>query len=171
MDLISLDASTAQYEVSIQLDLYAKELHGKKAIDAGQDGIHSTIVGNISTFIGTDGKRLAKVDTPIELDLSFQGSYIIPLKAIEEMIKMLDENNSNATLSLMPDKVFLESSNLILITKQIQKQKQTYAQREVEKKAEELRKEQENDKSRKTTSVKRSERSYQKVYERGIVIS
>lgn len=55
MPLITLDASTGDYEIEVSLELFAKEAHGKKAIDIGQDGLHSIFVGNISSFISTDG--------------------------------------------------------------------------------------------------------------------
>lgn len=81
------------------------------------NGINLKIIDKKATFLGTDGKRLSKVFCDIELDSSFIGSYNLPLKAVEEMIKMLDESAPKATLSLMPDKVFLECANLILTTK------------------------------------------------------
>ena len=51
---ITLDAQTQDYAVEISLDFYAKQLHGKKAIDAGQDSLLATFITNISTFISTD---------------------------------------------------------------------------------------------------------------------
>ncbi|MBN2479178.1 MAG: DNA polymerase III subunit beta [Parachlamydiales bacterium] len=81
------------------------------------NGIYMNIVNQKAIFIGTDGKRLAKIDTNIDVDPSFLGSYIIPLKAVEEMIKMITDEEETVNLSLMHDKVFLESSNLTLITK------------------------------------------------------
>jgi DNA polymerase III subunit beta len=81
------------------------------------NGVFLQINNSKAIFFGTDGKRIAKVHTEINLDPSFQGSYLLPLKAVEEMVKMLDESSSRATLSLTADKVFLESNNLILTTK------------------------------------------------------
>ncbi len=81
------------------------------------NGIYMNINNKNATFIGTDGKRLAKMHTNLDIDASFQGSYIIPLKAVEEMIKMLSDDDEIVNLSLMHDKVFLESANLTLITK------------------------------------------------------
>ena len=43
-----------------------------------------------ATFIGTDGKRLAKIHARVDLPHDSNGSYIIPLKAVEEMVRMLD---------------------------------------------------------------------------------
>ena len=101
-----------------------KEMLSRTAFAAARDdsryvlnSIYLQIANKLATLTGTDGKRLAKLHTEIELDPSFQGSYILPLKAVEEMIKMLDESDSRATISLMPDKVFLENGNLILTTK------------------------------------------------------
>ncbi len=81
------------------------------------NGIFLQIVNKRATFIATDGKRIAKIYSDIDLDPSFQGSYLLPLKAVEEMIKMLDESPSRCSLSLMSDKVFLENNNLVLTTK------------------------------------------------------
>ena len=60
---------------------------------------------------------VAKVVSDIEIDPSFQGNYILPLKAVEEMIKMMDDSEERSSFGLMHDKVFLESGNLTLITK------------------------------------------------------
>ena len=81
------------------------------------NGIYMNINQKRAIFTATDGKRLAKIDTAIDLDSSFQGSYILPLKAVEEMIKMLNDDEEIVNLYLMHDKIFLENSNLTLITK------------------------------------------------------
>jgi DNA polymerase III subunit beta len=81
------------------------------------NGLFLKVNDKQATFIGTDGKRLAKTQTQIDIDPSFQGSYILPIKAVEEMIKMLDESEKNASLHLIHDKIFLENNNLTLSTK------------------------------------------------------
>jgi len=81
------------------------------------NGILLQIMNGIATLIGTDGKRLAKITSPINTDTKFQGTYILPLKAVEEMIKMLDNEEKITTISLTHDKFFLEYNNTILITK------------------------------------------------------
>lgn len=81
------------------------------------NGIYMKIDKKTASFISTDGKRLSKMHTNVDIDPSFQGSYILPLKAVEEMIKMLSDDEQIVNLSLMHDKIFLESSNLVLITK------------------------------------------------------
>jgi len=101
-----------------------KDLLSKTAFSAAREdsryvlnGILLQIQNSKATFIGTDGKRLAKTAYEVEVDESFQGSYILPLKAVEEMIRMLDHSEETAILGLMHDKVFLEHSNHVLITK------------------------------------------------------
>jgi hypothetical protein len=52
---LTMDALTGDESIEVQLDFYAKELHGKKAIDAGVDGAMNTIIGNIATFQSSNG--------------------------------------------------------------------------------------------------------------------
>ncbi len=80
------------------------------------NGILLAIKNQEVVFIGTDGKRLAKVAEKIEIDPAFQGSYILPLKAIEEMVKILHESEK-IQLNLLADKASLESPHVVLITK------------------------------------------------------
>jgi len=104
--------------------LRLKEMLSRTYFSAARDdnryvlnGIHLSINKQRATFISTDGKRLSKIHTNVDIDPSFEGSYVLPLKATEEMIKMLSDDEQIINLSLMHDKIFLESSNLILITK------------------------------------------------------
>lgn len=79
-------------------------------------GVSLQIQEGVATFIGTDGKRLAKCQTRIEIDPAFRGSYVIPLKAVDEIIKNLREEG-DATAYLMADKIAIEANQSILITK------------------------------------------------------
>jgi DNA polymerase-3 subunit beta len=82
------------------------------------NGVLLKIEDQKATFLATDGKRLSKVCMKVDIDASFQGAYIIPLKAVEEMIKILDgHDETNATISLMSDKISLEQGSLTLMTK------------------------------------------------------
>ena len=101
-----------------------KEMFYRSVFSAARDdsryvlnGVNLSIYNSAATFVATDGKRLAKLKTDVALDQSFIGTYILPLKSVEEMIKTLDESSERATLSLMPDKVFLETGNVLLSTK------------------------------------------------------
>lgn len=101
-----------------------KEMFSKTAFSAAREdsrymlnGVQLQIAQQKITFIGTDGKRLAKTTAPVAIDQSVTGTYVIPLKAVEEMIKMLDESDAEVHLNLAHDKISLESGHLTLITK------------------------------------------------------
>lgn len=74
------------------------------------------IANSQAIFLGTDGKRLARAFTEVDLDSGFSGNYIIPLKAVEEIAKNLHDEGT-ANVYLMPDKIGIEASNTTLITK------------------------------------------------------
>lgn len=101
-----------------------KEMFSKTAFSAAREdsrymlnGVQLQIANQKAMFIGTDGKRLAKIAAPVVIDPSVSGIYVIPLKAVEEMIKMLDDSDNQVHLSLAHDKVSLECGHLTLITK------------------------------------------------------
>jgi len=101
-----------------------KEMFSKTAFSAAREdsrymlnGVQIQIANQKATFIGTDGKRLAKISAAVTIDPSVQGTYVVPLKAVEEMSKMLDESDNQVSLSLAHDKISLESGPLTLITK------------------------------------------------------
>lgn len=79
-------------------------------------GVHMTISENMATFVGTDGKRLARAHTSIKSDSPLKGSYIIPLKAVEEILKNLKEEG-DVTIFLMSDKIGVEAENTTIISK------------------------------------------------------
>lgn len=101
-----------------------KEMFSKTSFSAAREdsrymlnGVQLQIAQQKATFIGTDGKRLAKTFANVAIDPSVTGSYVIPLKAVDEMIKMLDESDAQVHLNLAHDKISLESGHLTLITK------------------------------------------------------
>lgn len=101
-----------------------KEMLGKTSFSAAREdsrymlnGVQVQIAHQKATFIGTDGKRLAKIGASVAIDPSVTGTYVIPLKAVEEMIKMLDESDAQVHLHLAHDKIALENGHLTLITK------------------------------------------------------
>jgi DNA polymerase III subunit beta len=79
-------------------------------------GVFLHIANGMATFAGTDGKRLARTHLSVPLDRSYQGGFIIPLKAVEEIVKNLDDEG-DASVYLMNDKIAVETSNTTIITK------------------------------------------------------
>lgn len=101
-----------------------KEMLSKTAFSAAKEdsrymlnGIQCTIGDQKASFIGTDGKRLAKAVTACGAESQVRGQYVIPLKAVEEMIKILEGSDLSVSLSLAPDKIALETGSQTLITK------------------------------------------------------
>lgn len=79
-------------------------------------GVFLSISNGRAVFAGTDGKRLSKAYMDVDIDKSIQGSYIIPLKAVEEIQKCLLEEG-DATLYLMADKIAVQADQTIIISK------------------------------------------------------
>lgn len=67
-------------------------------------------------FVGTDGKRLSKAIMDIDIDPEFEKEFIFPIKAVDEMTKLLDEKEE-VTLYLADDKVAIEYDSVTLISK------------------------------------------------------
>ena len=80
------------------------------------NGVLMHIEEGEATFIGTDGKRLAKVFTSVTLESAHTSDYLIPIKAVEEAVKMIEEDCA-VTVSLLPDKIGLDVGGSILVTK------------------------------------------------------
>lgn len=79
-------------------------------------GVLMQISRDVASFVGTDGKRLSKAHTSVASTDPIEGSYIIPIKAVEELIKVLDEPG-NATLYLLPDRIGIDTTALLFVTK------------------------------------------------------
>lgn len=58
---LTLDSATFEYVISVQLDFYAPELHGQKAIGTAQSALANTFLGNSSTFDTSNGLVFAEV--------------------------------------------------------------------------------------------------------------
>lgn len=80
-------------------------------------GVLLNISNETATFVGTDGKRLARTEVNVGTDGSFEGRYIIPIKAVDEISKLLKDTNDEVTLSLLDDKIAFETDKVFLITK------------------------------------------------------
>lgn len=101
-----------------------KEMLAKTSFSAAREdsrymlnGVQLQISQQKAAFLGTDGKRLAKVIAPLASASSLHGSYVIPLKAVEEMAKMLADSENPVTLSLAQDKIALECGSSLLVAK------------------------------------------------------
>lgn len=80
-------------------------------------GVLMHIANALVTFVGTDGKRLALAQAPIEIDPNFSNHSIIPIKAVDEMLKNLSDDDSEAKVSLLSDKIGLEVGQTLIVSK------------------------------------------------------
>ena len=81
------------------------------------NGVSLDIKDSTLTFISTDGKRLAKVKmhTPLSQNIS----SIIPIKTIEEIVRVLSGEETDVKITLLPSKIALELGSITLISKLI----------------------------------------------------
>ncbi len=103
-----------------------KELLSKTSFAAGKDEtrpIFSTILlqrqNELTTFTGTDGKKLAKAYTDAPAPATWKGSFILPTKAVEEMIHLLDGKEETVQLRFSDDRIFLQAGAVTLISQLI----------------------------------------------------
>lgn len=79
-------------------------------------GVYLSINNGRATFVGTDGKRMARSFMAVNVDPSFSGHWVIPLKAIEEIQKNLMQEG-DVTVYLMEDKIAIQTPDTTIITK------------------------------------------------------
>lgn len=80
-------------------------------------GVLMHIYNGRATFVGTDGKRLARAHTQIDIPSTFTSQSIIPLKAVDEILKNLTDEEGDVKISLMPDKITVQANQTLLLTK------------------------------------------------------
>ncbi len=79
-------------------------------------GVCMSLAQGIATFIGTDGKRLARNILPVSVDHALKASYVMPIKAIEEVLKVLGDEG-DVIVYLAPDKLAFETEDTFIVTK------------------------------------------------------
>lgn len=79
-------------------------------------GVNMTIDGSKATFIGTDGKRLARSYFTTATSAQLNGSYTVPVKAVDEILKALTEEGA-VDVFLLEDKIALQTKNTLVVSK------------------------------------------------------
>ena len=80
-------------------------------------GVFLQVAQNNATFIGTDGKKMARFCLPIQETQDPPLECIIPIKAIDEAIKALTNEKEACTLHVMKDKIAISTSDVFLVSK------------------------------------------------------
>lgn len=70
------------------------------------------------TVVGTDGRRLAKVERNLPNSLPFSKGAIIPHKAVKEILKMIDSNESGK-IGIVDNQIYLSIGNVQILCKLI----------------------------------------------------
>lgn len=116
---------TSGLQLKLNAELF-KEMLSRSAFAAARDdsrhilnGVQIHIGDGRLTFVGTDGKRLAKLSTLIPDASQPNLSTVIPLRAVEEMIKIVDTESKEIQLNLGPEKIALEMRNLQFVSQVI----------------------------------------------------
>jgi DNA polymerase-3 subunit beta len=92
----------------------ASRTEGKHTLN----GVLAKLGAGKATFTGTDGKRLARAEQTFSFEEGAQGDYIIPIKAVEEIVRCLEgEGEELATVYFMADKVAVQTDATLLISK------------------------------------------------------
>lgn len=80
-------------------------------------GVFCHISNGQAIFVGTDGKRLARTQVTLQVDPSINYECIIPLKAVDEILKSLTDEEEPAVLSMLSDKIAVMASDTMIVSK------------------------------------------------------
>lgn len=80
-------------------------------------GVYLQIVQGKALFVGTDGKRLARAEVVIPHASDLNSECIIPIKAVDELLKNLHREEEEAVVYVMTDKVAVETGDIFIMTK------------------------------------------------------
>lgn len=117
------DMSTAHHFQMKQSDL--KDMFYRTSFAVSKEdnryvltGVLMQIENGLATFVGTDGKRLARAHVAVETPESFVSQSIIPLKAVDEILKNLsDDSEGIVKIAVMGDKISFEANDARVVTK------------------------------------------------------
>jgi DNA polymerase-3 subunit beta len=104
--------------------LYLKEMIERTSFAAARDEARFAINGLLLevqngeiSFVGTDGKRLAKMSLGVSLDTTFSQQYILPIKGVEEVASILSGEGQHATIYLLDGRVGFECERGLVVNK------------------------------------------------------
>lgn len=83
------------------------------------NGLQMRLESNRLTITGTDGKRLSKLFAEGSFTFTSRQDAIIPLRAVEEIIKMLDQSEEELHVIINQDRLLLHSSGYQFVSQLI----------------------------------------------------
>ena len=116
------DLSGAQCVLVKQKDFYNALYHTSFAVSRDETryiltGLSFSVNGETASFVGTDGKRLARVTIPLQVDRPLSYDCVIPSKAVDEILRTVKQSDENATIFLLQDKIAIETPAGLVMTK------------------------------------------------------
>jgi DNA polymerase-3 subunit beta len=116
------DLSGAQRVIVRQSDLKDGLFRTAFAVSSEEDryiltGVSLSVTEEAALFVGTDGKRLARTTIPVQAEKRLSYNCVIPAKAVAELAKSLSDGEESATMYLLPDKIAVESTGRLIMTK------------------------------------------------------
>ena len=79
-------------------------------------GVLMKILKKSIVFVGTNGRRLAKVEYDIDIEDELDVQYVLPIKAVDEILR-IPSDNEDLLIYLMQDKIAIDSGKVTLVTK------------------------------------------------------
>lgn len=82
------------------------------------NGLFMKSDNNKLSFIGTDGRRLAKIDRTVSEKIPFEKGVIVPHKAVKEILKMIDSSETGK-IGFFENQIYLAIGETELLCKTI----------------------------------------------------
>ncbi|RDB31595.1 DNA polymerase III subunit beta [Candidatus Similichlamydia laticola] len=80
-------------------------------------GLLLQIEDQVLTVVGTDGKRLAKMETAHATLPKESKKWVLPIKGVEEMNRLLKDNDDPTRIQLMQDKIAMETDSARVVSR------------------------------------------------------
>ena len=81
-------------------------------------GVYCQVAKGSAVFVGTNRrKRLARTTIAAACDAPSEYECIIPLKAVDEILKSLTDDKESAIMSILSDKIAVEANDCMIVSK------------------------------------------------------
>lgn len=111
-----------------------KEMFRKVAYAASQDDTRKTLKSVLMSFrekkltlVATDGRRLAKVETPLDFPVDFENDIVLPIKTVQEVQRLLT-GDETVEIKLQKSQVCFKINAVVLYSKLIDETYPNYKQ-------------------------------------------
>jgi DNA polymerase-3 subunit beta len=115
-DASQFDISESSFKELLQRSSFSAAKEDSRHV---LNGLQMRLESNRIMMTGTDGKRLAKLFKETNFDIASKVDAIIPLRAVEEMTKLLESSQEHLHVSMSQDKLCLDGKSYQFITQLI----------------------------------------------------